>query len=214
MNIEFDVNCVPPKFKDQLNTIEKWMEFQGIEKYIIEEDGVVINQNIKLKGVVGKIPFRIKNIDGDVDISYNPINTFCNLPDILRGSFKANGTNIRTLMYMPIVHNDISLDSCKQLMDISNLQENVFCNISFYGCSIKNINMPKTKKIIGDINLSNNGTSSISDDTNVECSGYISLSDNLITNPTFFVDRLNTKDINFSGNPCTAIDEFETECNW
>lgn len=214
MNIEFNIGCVPSKFKDELNTVEKWMKFQDISDYKISDDGVHIYQDIKLKGVLGHIPFKIKSISGSVNLSYNPITSFYNLPRSLPKSLKANGINIRNLNGMPIVKGDISFDTCKLLTDLSGLQEEIFGGLSLYGCSVKNINLPKTKIIYGDINISNNGTSSVSEDTNVECLGVISLSENLITNHNLFISRLKSKNINFSGNPCTAQDEWETECNW
>lgn len=214
MNINFDINCVPPKFKEELNTIEKWLKFQDIYEYEITEKGVRIDQDIRLKGVVGHLPFEIIEISGNVDISYNPIISFRNFPKTLPKNLKANGINIRSLTGMPVVKGNMSFDSCKSLVDISAMQEVVWGDLSFYGCSVKNINLPKTKTVHGDVNLSNNGTSSISIDTNVEFFGSVSLSENLITNHHLFTDKLKSSNINFSGNPCTAQDEWETECNW
>lgn len=214
MILEFDESCLPPKFKNDINTIQKWMNFQDIKSYKVFDDGVEINQNVKFKGVVKNFPFKIRAFNGDLDISHNPITSFKNFPDMINGNLKAIGLNIQNINGLPVVKGNMVFDSCKYLMDISGLQEEITGDISFYGCSIKNVNLPNTKHISGDINLSNNGTSSISKETDLIVDGYVSLSDNLINNQDMFLQRIKAININFSGNPCTSKDEFETECNW
>lgn len=210
----FDINCVPPKLRQELDTVEKWLKFQGITKYSIEEDGVIINQGIKLIGVVSNIPFKIKKVHGDMVISYNPMTSFKNMPDVITGSLKANGLNIATLHNLPKIGANISLDGCKMLYDITDLQKEIKGDLSIYGCSIRNIDIPNTINISGYVNFGNNAIASVSIRSNVSIGDTMSLSNNLITNTDQFHERISAKFLDFSGNPCKADDEFDTDCNW
>lgn len=210
----FDINCVPPKFRQELDTVEKWLKFQGIIKYTIENDGVVINQGIKLIGVVSNLPFKIKKVDGDMVMSYNPITSFKNMPEVVTGSLKANGLGITSLKGIPDVGCNIILDGCKMLHDITDLQKEIKGDLSIYGCSIRNIDIPNTINISGSVNFGNNAIVSVSSRSKVEIGDTMSLSNNLIVNTDQFYERLTARFLDFSGNPCKADDEFDTDCNW
>lgn len=210
----YNIDCVPPKFKQELDNVEKWLKFQNITKFKIFENHVDIHQNVKLIGVVGNLPFKIRFVDGNMDVSQNPMNNFSNMPDEVTGDFKANGILNKNLEGIPRFNGSIRMDNCKFLVDISQLQGEINGDVSFYGCSIRNLDLTNTSVIKGSVNISKNGVESISSSTKVRLNGTISLSDNLIMNPKPFMENIVSEYHDFSGNPCKASDEFDTDCNW
>ena len=153
-------------------------------------------------------------VDGDFDISHAQISSFANMPVEVSGNFKANGVLVDTLSGIPKIGGNIMMDNCKRLHNVSAIQSVVNGNVSMHACGFRTLNLNNTTEIKGSLFLSNNRIEAISSDMNLRVGQSLVLSDNLITNPNMFTDKILAENYDFSGNPCMSQDEWETDCNW
>ncbi len=65
-----------------------------------------------------EIPFKFGRIEGNFDISENPINSLVNSPDRVAGSFDASETNIQDLTGGPIYTMRYDVGSCSSLISL------------------------------------------------------------------------------------------------
>lgn len=82
--ITIDIN----DYKDNISPIQ-WLVEHGVDysDIKVENDGVIINDDCNLKNQnISEILFFIKKVNGDLDISDNPITHFI-LPEIINGDF-------------------------------------------------------------------------------------------------------------------------------
>lgn len=213
--MKFDITTVPPTIATRVYDLTTWLEFNMISKYKVTDEGLEILQSARFHGIIGKMPVKITKVLGDFVISQTFINSLENCPDFIDGDFMANGTKIKDLSNFPKeIKGDVYLNNCKQLTDISGLTGNIN-NLSIFFSAIKNIYLPNIECINGDVNISNGDLSTATKGKNkVKIYGNANFSANLIANPSLFVDAFDCNSFDFSGNPCKANDEWETDCNW
>lgn len=70
-----------------LNWLEKYDQEFNSNSYDISDDGVIINGDllISYKPELKEIPFKILKVKGDLDIYETGLNSFNNLPEIIKG---------------------------------------------------------------------------------------------------------------------------------